>query len=87
MTRFKITREAVWRESAGEVIAVDARQGVYVGANSTGALLWRRLVDGAERDELVQALLDAHDGLDAEQAGRDVDAFLEALSANGLLEP
>jgi Coenzyme PQQ synthesis protein D (PqqD) len=87
MTIFRITREAAWRDAAGEIIAVDARQGIYVGANSAGTLLWRRLVEGAEREELVRTLLDAHEGLDAEQVGRDVDAFLAALAANGLLEP
>lgn len=79
------------RELAGETIVVAvgeaARhlQGV-IRLNGSAAVLWRRLEAGGTRDELVAAL---HETFDAtpEDAGADVDRFLDLLDERGLLEP
>ena len=53
--------------------------------NETGALLWRLLEKGADREALVAALLGEYDvGRDA--AEKDVDAFLAQLAEKDLLE-
>ena len=52
--------------------------------NETGALLWQGLEQGKDRGELISLLTDAYEVTDA-QAGADVDAFLEKLSACGCL--
>jgi len=76
--------ELDWVEAAGEVIALDHRSAVYLSANASGALLWRRLLYGATRRELIEELT-AGFSVDTEQAGRDVDAFLGQLASAGLL--
>ena len=53
--------------------------------NETGALLWRRLETGAEKQELVDAILKEYD-TDAETAEKDVDAFLAQLREKALIE-
>ena len=78
--------ELEWREVEGEIVALDLRESTYLSVNRTGTVLWPRLAAGATRDELLAALTASFD-VDAEAAGRDVDAFLAALRARGLLAP
>jgi hypothetical protein len=47
-------------------------------------MLWRRLVEGADRYKLVEGLV-AEFGIDEFTATRDVDAFLEGLERHGLV--
>ncbi len=73
-----------WREIEGEVVAVDLETSSYLGANESGAVLWRALATGATREELA-ALLVAEFEIDAEQAARDTDTFIDQLRENDLL--
>ena len=74
-----------WLEADGEVVALDEHALVYLNTNPSGALLWRALVAGATRDELVRCLLDAFD-VDEDTAGSDVDRFLAELETRGLIQ-
>jgi hypothetical protein len=73
-----------WREIDGEVIALEARGSTYVAANGSGTLLWRALVAGSTRERLAEELVAAY-GIEPERATADVDAFVAALDAQGLL--
>jgi hypothetical protein len=73
-----------WRAIEGEVVAVDMRTSSYLGANPSGALLWRALAEGASRDDLVELLVGRF-GINRARAGKDTDAFLGRLRAEGLL--
>jgi hypothetical protein len=73
-----------WHEVEGEVIAIDVDAAVYLAANGSGALLWKLLVPGATRGELVTALAEEY-GLDTATSEADVDAFLGQLEEQGLL--
>lgn len=53
--------------------------------NESGALLWNRLAEGADRAALVAAVLETYAVSEA-QAEADVDAFLAPLLAAGFLE-
>lgn len=53
--------------------------------NQTGAFLWSLLEAGAEKHDLVDALLREYE-TDAETAGKDVDAFLHQLREKALIE-
>ena len=53
--------------------------------NESGALLWRRLSEGADRAALVNALEEAYT-VSAAEAEADVDAFLAPLLSAGFLE-
>ncbi len=53
--------------------------------NETGALLWHCLEKGAEKQELVDAILKEYD-TDAATAQKDVDTFLARLREKALIE-
>lgn len=52
--------------------------------NESGALLWNRLDEDADREVLIETLLSEYE-VDREQAQEDVDRFIEKLSRTGLL--
>ena len=65
-------------------MVLDARDAAYLTLNGSGAVLWRMLAASATRDELATALVDAYE-MDPATAAADTDAFLDALSEQGLL--
>jgi hypothetical protein len=82
----RLREDAVrWREIDREVVAVDVESSVYLSANESGVLLWRRLAEGTTREVLVDELARTY-GLETEQAAADVDSFLGALETRNLLE-
>jgi hypothetical protein len=86
MKELRLRADAVeWREIEGEVVALATSTSTYVTANRTGAVLWQALAEGATHEALVSRLVDAW-GVDPETARADVDDFLSALQAHGLLE-
>lgn len=79
------TAAVSWREIDGEIVVLDERTSVYFGLNHSAAVLWKRLVDGADESDLVQVLITS--GVDPEQAVDDAAAFLDGLREQGILEP
>ena len=58
MSRLRIRSDGLhWIESDGEIVALDDRSLQYVSANPAAAVLWRALVEGATRTQLVARLL------------------------------
>ena len=53
--------------------------------NGTGRFLWDLLAKDVTIDELARAMTEKYD-VSAEDARRDVEAFVTALSKNGILE-
>jgi hypothetical protein len=78
------TDELEWREIDSEIVILDGREAAYLTLNGAGALLWRRLAGSATRDDLVEALLESYE-VDRLTAAADTDAFLAALTEQGLL--
>jgi hypothetical protein len=87
MTELRLRSDHLsWRELDGEIVALDGEQSLYLATNRAGTLLWRRIAEGASRDQLVDEVV-AEFGVDGEQAAADVDRFITDLRANGLLAP
>ena len=85
MDKLQLNTDAVsWREVDGEIIALTHASSEYMSTNGTGAIVWKALVAGASRDELVELLVTAF-GVDASRAAADVDAFVDDLTRRGLL--
>jgi hypothetical protein len=78
--------EVTWQELDDEVVALDLTSSEYLRLNGSGAVLWRRLVEGAEVDELEALLVETY-GIDAATASADAAAFVQRLEERGLLEP
>ena len=53
--------------------------------NETGMLLWDKLTNGAEKDELLKAIVNEYD-IDEATAAADIDLFLSKLEGAGLVE-
>ena len=79
------TTDLHWRESDGELIALDARGSTYLAANTSGALLWQALVEGATREGLAQKLMATY-GIARDRALADADAYIAELIGRGLLQ-
>lgn len=86
----KIREGFVVRKVAGVnvVISLETRvddNNSVIQLNDTGLLLWERLVVGAEKDALVQTLLETYE-VTEDVARRDVDAFVKLLESAGVFE-
>lgn len=53
--------------------------------NDSGAMLWQLLEQGAQREDMIQAVLDRYE-ITRQQAAEDVDAFLTTLRSAGCME-
>ena len=74
-----------WRASGSDVVMLDAASSRYFAANASAAPLWERLREGASEAELVDVLCERY-AVPREVAAADVAAFVEQLTARGLLE-
>ena len=86
----KLKKDFVLREVAGShiVLATGAATLDFDGMlslNESGALLWRTLENGADKDTLTEALMKEYE-VGREQASADVDAFITNLTNAGCLE-
>ena len=86
----KIKEGFILREVAGSHIVVAVGQAVktfngIINLNPTSALLWKNLEKGAEKEELVKALLAEYD-VSEEIAKGDVEKFIQKLTEAGLVE-
>ena len=52
--------------------------------NDTGVLLWKKLEEGCETEDLLNALLEEYD-VTREVAEKDVNLFLQSLRENHLI--
>lgn len=70
------------------VVAVGSASKVFNGMvklNDTGELMWEKLLDGATKEELVEAILEKYE-VSEEVVSKDVDHFLETLKKPGIIE-
>lgn len=72
-----------WHDHDGQVVIHDPGASSFA-LNPTAAMLWRRLVEGADRSALIASLVNQF-GIDTATARSDVDSFLAGLEAHGLL--
>lgn len=85
----KLRSGFVVREIAGKtvVISVNPKNSFrgMLSLNPSAAVLWRRLEQTAEREDLIEALLGEYD-VARDVAERDTDVFLQTLRQHRLLE-
>ena len=86
----KIKDGFILREVAGNYIVVAVGSAVktfngVINLNQTGAFLWELLQKGAEKEDLVKALLEEYE-VDEQTASKDVDIFIERLQQANLIK-
>lgn len=72
--------------SPDEAVGILSFRGELYELNSVGLLLWDQLVEGRTTGELAAYVADRYD-LDADTAGVDVAAFVQSMTAIGVLTP
>ena len=86
----KLKEGFVLREVAGSWVVLPTGEATVdfngmLSLNDSGALLWRALENGADKQGLVDALLAEYE-VEASLAEADVAAFLDKLASAGCLE-
>lgn len=86
----KIKRGFIVKEIAGQyvVIALGAASKIFNGIiklNDSGKFIWDKLAVGADKDDIVNALLEEYD-VDRTVAEADVDKFIDELKGANILE-
>ena len=81
----------VVREIAGQyvVVALGAASKIFNGIiklNESAKFIWDMLVKGAEKEEIVDALLGEYEGVDRAVVEADVDRFINELKGANILE-
>ena len=87
----KIKNGFVAREIAGQyvVVALGQASKVFNGIiklNESAKFIWDMLVKGAEKEDIVKALLNEYEGVDAAVVEADVDNFINKLEGANILE-
>lgn len=87
----KIKDGFVVKELAGQyvVVALGQASTVFNGIiklNDTAKFMWDKLSVGAEKADVVDALLGEYEGVDREIAERDFDNFVNKLKGANILE-
>ena len=86
----KLNENFVLRQIVGSWVAVAVGQvsvdfNGMLRLNDTGVLLWNKLKDGADEQDLARALTEEYD-VSPETAAQDVQDFLRQLQEAGCLE-
>lgn len=85
----KLKEGFILREIAGETVVIPSGDALnlnmMITLNETGALLWRKLAEGADEDELCKALLAEYE-VDEATASAHVSSFVKKLEENGFLD-
>lgn len=86
----KVKDNFILKKIAGSHVVVSVRTRAVdfsgiIKLSESGALLWKQLEKGAEKEELVKCLLEEYDVDEATAAG-DVEAFVKKLREADLLE-
>jgi len=75
-----------WREVDGEFVLISVETTRYYSLNASGSDVWRILLDGPRTGASIAAVLASHHGSDPVTVAADVDALLQDLASEGLLQ-
>ena len=86
----KLKSDYVLKKIAGSYVVIPVRSRAVdftgiIKITESGAFLWEKLEKGAERDELIAAMLEEYD-VDEALASADIDRFIDKLKEADLLE-
>lgn len=81
------TSQTAAQEIDGEAVIINFQTYYYYGLNRTGTVMWKLLQSGGRsRDEITEALVAMFRAPSAKVAS-DVNALIDRLLAEGLLQP
>ena len=83
-SRYRVRSSVAHRELEGQILILSADDPDLWTMNESGRFIWRRLLKGAARTTIIEAFRREF-GIQADDAVRDVDAFLEALEKRRII--
>jgi len=83
--RFRSSRHVLFQDTGEEVVLLNLSSGMYYGAGSVGARVWKLATEGKSQEEIIAQVVREFDAT-TEQASIDVSAFLVDLERHNLLE-
>lgn len=86
----KIKKGFILREIADNYVVVAVGEMVknfsgVINLNETGAFIWKKLEKGAEKEDIIEDMLNQYD-VNKDDATRDVETFITKIKEAGLLE-
>ncbi len=84
--KYKHADHVAWRRVAEEVVVLDLNSSAYYSLNEVGAFVWERLGQGQSLRDIATALCEDYD-VEEKQARKDVDAVVQDMIKNKILEP
>jgi hypothetical protein len=84
MHRLRISPAVRASTSDAGLVLLDVASGLVFAANGVGARIWQLLEQRCSRDEIVRQLTTDCDA-PIDRVGSDLDAFVDALRARGLV--
>ena len=84
-TLFKRADGAIFSDVAGDVVALDVRNGHCYGMEDVAAAVWGLLAEPAGLDQLCKTLLDLYD-VSPGQCREEVAALISQMQREGLVE-
>jgi len=86
----KLKSDYILKKIAGSYVVIPVRTRAVdfsgiIKLTESGAFLWEKLQGGAERDELIAAMLEEYE-VDEATAAADIDRFIGKLREADLLE-
>lgn len=85
-SRYRIAPHVRFTVLDGTAVLMDGRGERYLGLNEVGTRIFELVGGGSDATEVVQALGEEFDA-DPARLRRDVDAMIERLAREGLIEP
>lgn len=87
----KIRDGFVVKELAGQyvVVALGQASKIFNGIiklNDSAKFIWEKLAVGAEKEDVINALLEEYESVDRETAEKDFDKFVNELKGANILE-
>ena len=85
----EIKKQLITRNIAGDTILVPVGKTVYEDnglfvLSELGGFIWERIPAAKSKEDILRAILEEYD-VSEDEAGRDLDEFLEKLTEMGIL--
>ncbi len=81
---YTISSDVAWREVGGELFVITPDGFLHGVRSEAGLFIWRHIEQGLSRNEILAALC-AEFEVSSDEAGKDLDEFLESMIGKGLI--
>ncbi len=84
--KYKHADHVSWRRVENEAVVLDLNSSDYFSLNETGLLIWEKIGEGSNLEELAEAVAAEYD-VEEKAAKTDVKKLVDELLKKKLIEP